>query len=80
LLFYYFGHSYQELFGSRLHIVLGDVTQEFKEFKEFFLRFATKASLRAERKEFRTTVLRGVLTSLSAFRFRMPRWVSTSTA
>ena len=49
LLFYYFGHSYQELFGSRLHIVLGDVTQEFKE---FFLRFATKASLRAERKEF----------------------------
>ena len=34
----------------------------------------------AERKERKTTVLRGVLTSLSAFRFRMPRWVSTSTA
>ncbi len=28
LLFYYFGKNYKELFGSRLHIVLGDVTQE----------------------------------------------------
>ena len=26
---------------------------EFKEFKEFFLRKATKASLRAERREFK---------------------------
>ena len=28
LLFYYFGRSYQELFGTRLHIALGDVTRE----------------------------------------------------
>ena len=28
LLFYYFGRSYQELFGSRLRIALGDVTRE----------------------------------------------------
>ncbi len=28
LLFYYFSKSYKELFGQRLHIVLGDVTQD----------------------------------------------------
>ena len=28
LLFYYFGRSYKELFGSRLRVVLGNVTQE----------------------------------------------------
>ena len=28
LLFYYFGRNYKELFGSRLRIVMGDVTQE----------------------------------------------------
>ena len=28
LLFYYFAKSFKELFGSRLHIVLGDVTQD----------------------------------------------------
>ena len=31
LLFYYFAHSFKELFGQRLHIVLGDVTQDFDE-------------------------------------------------
>ena len=31
LLFYYFAQSYKELFGKRLHIVLGDVTQDFDE-------------------------------------------------
>jgi len=31
LLFYYFAHSFKELFGTRLHIVLGDVTQDFDE-------------------------------------------------
>ena len=29
LLFYYFSNSFQELFGKRLHIVLGDVTGDF---------------------------------------------------
>ena len=29
LLFYYFSNAYKELFGSRLHIVLGDVTSDF---------------------------------------------------
>ena len=32
LLFYYFGQNFNELFGTRLHIVLGDVTQNFSEF------------------------------------------------
>ena len=31
LLFYYFAQSFKELFGKRLHIVLGDVTQDFDE-------------------------------------------------
>ena len=31
LLFYYFAHSFKELLGKRLHIVLGDVTQDFGE-------------------------------------------------
>ena len=31
LLFYYFANSFKELFGQRLHIVLGDVTQDFGE-------------------------------------------------
>ena len=31
LLFYYFSKSYKELFGQRLHVVLGDVTQEFAD-------------------------------------------------
>ena len=31
LLFYYFANSFKELFGQRLHIVLGDVTQDFDE-------------------------------------------------
>mgnify|MGYP002521663545 CR=1 FL=1 len=31
LLFYYFANSFKELFGQRLHIVLGDVTQNFDE-------------------------------------------------
>ena len=29
LLFYYFDNAFKELFGERLHIVLGDVTQDF---------------------------------------------------
>ena len=29
LLFYYFSNAYKELFGSRIHIVLGDVTEDF---------------------------------------------------
>ena len=29
LLFYYFSNAYKELFGSRIHIVLGDVTEVF---------------------------------------------------
>ena len=28
MLFYYFGKNYKELFGNRLHVLLGDVTQE----------------------------------------------------
>ena len=28
LLFYYFAHSFKELFGNRLHIILGDVTED----------------------------------------------------
>jgi thioester reductase-like protein len=28
LLFYYYGKNYKELFGSRLHVVLGDVTEK----------------------------------------------------
>ena len=44
LLFYYFGHSYQELFGSRLHIVLGDVTQELDQ-----LSARREATLSSER-------------------------------
>ena len=31
LLFYYFANSFKELFGQRLHIILGDVTQNFDE-------------------------------------------------
>ena len=31
LLYYYFANSFKELFGQRLHIVLGDVTQDFDE-------------------------------------------------
>ena len=31
LLFYYFSKSYKELFGQRLHIVLGDVTEDLTE-------------------------------------------------
>jgi amino acid adenylation domain-containing protein len=31
LLFYYFANSFKELFGQRLHIILGDVTQDFDE-------------------------------------------------
>ena len=31
LLYYYFADSFKNLFGSRLHIVLGDVTQDFDE-------------------------------------------------
>ena len=31
LLYYYFTESFMELFGKRLHIVLGDVTQDFDE-------------------------------------------------
>ena len=31
LLFYYFSKSFKELFGKRLHIVLGDVTQDLDE-------------------------------------------------
>ena len=31
LLFYYFANSFKELFGQRLHVVLGDVTQDFDE-------------------------------------------------
>ena len=31
LLFYYFSESFKELFGQRLHIVLGDVTKEFDD-------------------------------------------------
>ena len=31
LLFYYFSESYKHLFGTRLHIVLGDVTSDFGE-------------------------------------------------
>lgn len=31
LLFYYFDNSFTELFGQRLHIVLGDVTSDFSE-------------------------------------------------
>ena len=31
LLYYYFSESFKELFGKRLHIVLGDVTQDFDE-------------------------------------------------
>ena len=31
LLFYYFADSFKELFGTRLHVVLGDVTNDFDE-------------------------------------------------
>jgi thioester reductase-like protein len=31
LLFYYFSDSFKELFGNRLHVVLGDVTSDFSE-------------------------------------------------
>ena len=31
LLFYYFSKSFKELFGKRLHVVLGDVTQDIDE-------------------------------------------------
>ena len=31
LLFYYFSNAYKDLFGKRLHIVLGDVTADFDE-------------------------------------------------
>ena len=31
LLFYYFDNSFTELFGQRLHIVMGDVTSDFSE-------------------------------------------------
>ncbi|MBQ3780922.1 MAG: amino acid adenylation domain-containing protein, partial [Bacteroidaceae bacterium] len=31
LLFYYFSDSFKELFGTRLHVVLGDVTSDFGE-------------------------------------------------
>ena len=31
LLFYYFSDSFKELFGKRLHVVLGDVTSDFSE-------------------------------------------------
>jgi amino acid adenylation domain-containing protein len=31
LLFYYFSQSFKELFGQRLHVVLGDVTQDIDE-------------------------------------------------
>ena len=31
LLFYYFSQSFKELFGTRLHVILGDVTQELDE-------------------------------------------------
>lgn len=31
LLFYYFADSFKELFGTRLHVVLGDVTQDLDE-------------------------------------------------
>ena len=29
LLFFYFANSYKELFGTRIHVVVGDVTQDF---------------------------------------------------
>ena len=31
LLYYYFSNAYKDLFGKRLHIILGDVTQDFDE-------------------------------------------------
>lgn len=31
LLFYYFSESFKELFGTRLHVILGDVTQDLDE-------------------------------------------------
>ena len=31
LLFYYFSDSFKEVFGNRLHVVLGDVTSDFSE-------------------------------------------------
>ena len=31
LLFYYFSDSFKDLFGKRLHVVLGDVTSDFEE-------------------------------------------------
>ena len=31
LLFYYFANAYKDLFGKRLHVVLGDVTSDFGE-------------------------------------------------
>ena len=29
LLFYYFSDSFKQLFGQRLHVLIGDVTQDF---------------------------------------------------
>ena len=31
LLYYYFGQSFKELFGKRLHVILGDVTEDLTE-------------------------------------------------